>query len=105
MEEYHFGKKKTPAVLHNTWLLEHGACRIIVALWGWMSAAGIGELYEVSARMDSEEWIEMLRTACFAQCEYYTPEFICLEYISSMITAASTRQESRGDSFMTTKIP
>ena len=35
--------------------------RISVAFWGWMSAAGVGELVEVSSRMDSEEYVAVLQ--------------------------------------------
>lgn len=31
-----------------------------IAYWGWMSSAGLGELYETSARMNSEKYVEIL---------------------------------------------
>lgn len=34
--------------------------RISVAFWGWMSAAGVGELVQIPTRMDSEEYVTIL---------------------------------------------
>lgn len=48
--------------------------RISLAVWGWMSAAGVGELVEVSSNMDSQEYVSVLEDSMLPTVRSVYPE-------------------------------